>query len=625
VYLLLSGALLAPFLTGLCLLVWGRSVSPPLRRGLTLGVLLLAAVCATALLGSVGRDPGFAIEWLPGTGPMTLSLGLSSLYVLLATSWAACLASFRWVEGSRQGTPYGDVLLLVALAAMGVALLSGHFLLRYVALEVVALCVALAPLAELRDEHGVRATFMVYLLLRVGDAGLLGAIVALWGSLGTLEIGPALAAVSQLPGPLARAAAAGFLLAVWVKVGAWPLQAWASIGRRLAPRYGAWLYATVFPNLGLYLLYRTVPFAVITGPLGTAALWLGAGAAVVSALLALREQDLSQEMTLPHAFAVLSGLAVVAASGGLQVAIWLSVLILTPLRVLLHLAARMPERDPARSIGAALGALGLGGWALILTYLARKAGLPSAALHLGEVGVALLGLWGVRVARGAWSTLKPAGMEAIRPARWASMGFLGLTVLAAPWVLAPLVGSYQAYHGTPLALPTPGLLVRYVLAMPAAWAVAALAAAVELWGKDRLSRWAAQVGRGVASSEALETRLRRIALALRRTIEGGILENGLVQGVQTILHVGNLMHRHVEQGVLEQLLARSVHTIMRSSHFVYRHVEQATLEGALRRAVRGVVGLARIGQRWHTGRLRRNLLWIVVSALLALVIWLLVW
>jgi hypothetical protein len=36
--------------------------------------------------------------------------------------------------------------------------------------------------------------------------------------------------------------------------------------------------------------------------------------------------------------------------------------------------------------------------------------------------------------------------------------------------------------------------------------------------------------------------------------------------------------------------------------------------------VRSVCGLAQAGQRWHTGRLRRNLMWIVASAVLAVVV-----
>jgi NADH:ubiquinone oxidoreductase subunit 4 (subunit M) len=628
-HLLLTGAIALPTLVGLVLLVAGRSLSLSLRRGLTLGALLLAAGCATALLGYAGQDPGIAIEWLPGTGTMTLGLALSSLFVLLATAWAAALASLTGWEGWERGTGYGDALTLLGLAATGIALLAGHFLLRYVALEIVALCVALAPLVAWRDGHSIRSTFLVYLLLRIGDAGLLSAIVALWATAGTLEIGPALAAAWQMPAPVLGLTAAGFLLAVWVKIGAWPFQVWSSIGQRLAPRHGAWLYGTVFPNLGLYLLYRTAPLFRIGGPLGQAALWLGAGGAVLAALLALRQRDLDQEMTLPHVFAALGGLVVVAASGGLQVAIWLSVWVLTPIRVLLHLAARTPERDPARPIGAGLGAVGVVGWALILTYWARDAGLPAAALHVAELAVALLGVWVVLTIRSAWSVLRVPYRERVRPARWAGMGLLGLAVGASPWMVPALWWAYWAYHGMPLelplALPTLRSLFRYLLSTPALWVVAALVVVVDLWGKERLRRSIPPARKDVPSLEAGELWLGRFSHAVRRTIEGQILEKGLAQGVYAVLRGSRLIHRYIEQGVLERMLVDGVRVTMHGSRLVYQHVEQATLEGALRRVVQGIVHVARVGQSLHTGRLRRNLLWIAASVVLALAVLLLVW
>jgi hypothetical protein len=43
------------------------------------------------------------------------------------------------------------------------------------------------------------------------------------------------------------------------------------------------------------------------------------------------------------------------------------------------------------------------------------------------------------------------------------------------------------------------------------------------------------------------------------------------------------------------------------------------LEGILRRAVSAALALGRRMQRWHTGRLRRNLLWVPVALALAIV------
>mgnify|MGYP000138425703 CR=1 FL=1 len=56
---------------------------------------------------------------------------------------------------------------------------------------------------------------------------------------------------------------------------------------------------------------------------------------------------------------------------------------------------------------------------------------------------------------------------------------------------------------------------------------------------------------------------------------------------------------------------------MKGARVTRRVVEQEGLEGLLRRAVRTALVLSRGLQRWHTGRLRRNLLWVAASLVLA--------
>jgi hypothetical protein len=51
----------------------------------------------------------------------------------------------------------------------------------------------------------------------------------------------------------------------------------------------------------------------------------------------------------------------------------------------------------------------------------------------------------------------------------------------------------------------------------------------------------------------------------------------------------------------------------------YRVLEQEGLEGLLRGAVRSVLAFGGWMQRWHTGRLRRNLLWVAATLALAIV------
>jgi formate hydrogenlyase subunit 3/multisubunit Na+/H+ antiporter MnhD subunit len=650
VYLLLIGAIGLPFTVGLCMLIVGRRLSPWLCRGITLALLLVATCCTAALSLYAGQDTGIVVEWLSGTGPMTLDLGLSGLYLLLATAAAACLASLAsWPDPGRHA-PQADGLVLAALAATGVTLLAGQFLLRYAALEIVALCVAFAPLAELRGRRAIWLTCFVYLLLRLGDVGLLVAIEALWMGSGTLVIGPALGAASQLPAATLYWVAAGMLLAVWVKVGGWPFQAWVHLGRQLPPRSRAWLYAVVLPNLGLYLLYRVTPLLAGSGPLRAVALWLGAGGATLAAVLALAQPGL--DSALPYVMAAYGGLAVFAGGGGLAAAVWLSALALTPVRAALHLVTEWPSRNLARPISVGLGAILLCGWAACMTYWARSAGLPSAPTYLAELGVVLLVVCTVGAVRRSLSAMRaaerPAGPETPL-ARWVALVSLGLMVAASPLFLgllrAPLL---EASHASLPSGPSLLGMLRYVLTAPVAWAVAVLAVAMALSGMRLpalpaiMERWArdpgetlgsfARILRDAVEVSLLEGMLYRVVGAMvrgsrlvYRILEQDALEGGLRQAARAVVEVSDRVYALVEQDTLEGGLRQAARAVVEVSDRVYALVEQDTFEGGLRGVVRSTLRLARTLQGWHTGRLRRNLMWIAACAALAVLVLLLVW
>ncbi len=286
--LLLLGLLGLPVVGGLALIA--VDARAPIRRKANVRWALLltagaVALCALALR-LIGGDVAVQLTWLPGAGPMTLSLGASSLLAAVAT--ATALALTVWIAAPPSGGAGGAMLL--ALAAGNVAFLAGHFLLRYVALEVVGLLIAAAPLIEARHRpEGPSAAAhaaWVYLVLRLGDAGMLVAILTLWSQTGTLAIDAALAGGAALTGMPRLWVVGGFLLAVAVKIGLWPFFAWIRSGEALGSLAGGWLYATLMPNLGLYLLYRVAPLVVEVPGLRWG--WIAAGvvaggAALVSA------------------------------------------------------------------------------------------------------------------------------------------------------------------------------------------------------------------------------------------------------------------------------------------------------------------------------------------------------
>jgi len=612
----------------------------------------LTGLCALGLLPSLGGRLAIAAEWLPGTGPLGLSVGAKGLYASLVTTWAAFLATLGAPRSDVQRHPLSGALTLLALAAANVAFLADHFLLRYVALEVAALCVAAAPLAEVRGRAAMLITSSNYLILRLGDAALLAAMLLLMGAADTLRIEPALEAVGELDALRLGWIAAAFVVAVWVKVGGWPFHLWSQSGRRLDLATRSWLYATLMPNLGLYLLYRVTPLLMQSGPVRVAAVWIGAGAAVLATLLALSRTDPSA--ALAYIGAGQGGLALFLSGCGLDSVVWLGLLIMTPLRLLLALAG-----DTVRSTGSparrrvavclfGLGGLALAAFGLLGTWWADETGAPPVAVTAVGVMVALTAIW---AGRAAWqlsvAQTAPQEARAVSRTRWMTLGLLGAGTLIGVLCSGPMIHYLASAAGLALGeLPTVVALGRFAASVPVLVAAAGLALAVQwLQQRSRAGRLVSAVlvdeahdaGEGlVRPAQALravvETKiLEQMSALVARTVAGGAqlvhgaverngLESILRRIVQIVVDGAQLIHRVVEQGGLEGILYRSVQVVVGGARLVHGTVEQAGFDGMPRRTQRIVLAVSRRLQRWHLGRLRRNLLWVAASLALVILI-----
>lgn len=620
---LLASALVGVALRG------SRSLSV---RHLTLAATGLTVLCALALLPRVADGPALVVDWLPGTGSMGLTTSATALYAVLVTAGGAFLVLFGTASQSAEHPPLSQAVMLLALAGTNVAFLADHFLARYVALEVVALCVALVPLVEVRRPVGIRLASTSYLLLRLGDAGLLAAILILWSASGTLSIDPALkVAVGSVEGSGVLAgghlwlAVAGFMLAVWVKLGGWPFHLWSQIGRGLGSASQAWLYATVAPNLGIYLLYRVTPLLTVAGPLRTAALWLGVGGAVVAALIALTQTDVRAAMV--YVGAAQGGLALFVAASGVKPVVWLGLLALTPLRLLIFLAA-----DAARNSGLpswrrlaaclfGLAGLALVTFSLLTTWWAREAGAPLDVLLIAEVSVVLTGAWVARVTRRLFHPLSGIARGlVVHWTQWVSVGVLGVGVLAGGLAWGPLTRHLAAVsHMTFPAIPTLLTLLRYAAAAPGLLVILVLVLAV--WRLRRRSGLDHLVSVEPAEEVYdLEEGLARTAQVLHAVVEVGIAERLITLLVRIVVEGARVTHRVVERRGLEGLLSGSVRAVMDGARGTHRVLEHRGLQDLLRRTVRTVLALARSLQRRHTGRLQGNLMWVAVSLTLAVVL-----
>ena len=148
------------------------------------------------------------------------------------------------------------IFISVALSAGSLAFYSGQFMMRYIALEVVGLLVALTAIVSFANliPFGV-----IFLILRLGDLSMLAAILILYQPARTLDIDTMINQASQMPLKSQAWVLAGFLFAVIVKLALFPLGGWLQIARENKQFITIWISAILMPAMGYYLLYRIAP------------------------------------------------------------------------------------------------------------------------------------------------------------------------------------------------------------------------------------------------------------------------------------------------------------------------------------------------------------------------------
>jgi len=575
----LIGLILVPLLSGAaCLGVLLFTPSAPRRcvagRYTALAVTGLATVCAVALVLNGEQDVPFQITWLPNAGAMTFALATTGLNAALVTTGSAFLALLILAPRETTRTSASGLLLLT-LAAANTAFLSGHFLGRYVALEIAGVCIALVPLLTLARDAGPRLTKFVYLVLRVGDTGFLIAMLILMNAAGTLDIGPALEFGASLSATRLSWVIIGFVLAVWVKVGAWPFESWQQVGEQFDVASHGWTYATVMPNLGLYLLYRITPLLALQPTLRAWILWLSLGGMILVTVLALLKRDLHP--ALVYLNAAQGGLALCLAAEGLQGLIVTLLLVTTPLRLLFLWSSHVIHEEASRrrrvagALTSASGVLLTGFNAYLVWQLAQtayvKITLTRSLIQAGILRPTLPVLW-----------------EMTRSA------FI-------PWPVVILLASIVVLMGG-----------RYLKA-----AMAALTNKAVIPQEPAVLR----------QTTFLDRALGNLAEGVRAWFEVGLLERVITGIPDAVLKFAESTHGWLEAGLLERIIARTPRAVTDSAALLHRVVEHQGLEGALRGTAKGVFKFNRWIQNQHTGRLRANLQWVFVVLLLivAMLIW----
>ncbi|MEM3378998.1 MAG: NADH-quinone oxidoreductase subunit L [Candidatus Bathyarchaeia archaeon] len=266
-------------------------------------ISLVTAALAFSLVPSVyfgDAEPlGSSTAWIPSSG---IAAGvfidpLSVLFAVLVAFFGVIIAvySLGYMKGEEGLTRYYFFLLLFIGSMIGLVV-SDNFLQMFIFWEMVGLCSYSLISFWYKRPESVRAGAKVFLMTRIGDVSLLGAIGLLYGSLGSFSFRYAIANIGTIPTPTLTAIAFLTLGGAIAKSAQLPLHTWLYSAMEAPTSVSALLHAATMVKAGIYLIARLI---LIFGPLAFSipmwlptVAWVGVLTAFIGATLALYTPDI---------------------------------------------------------------------------------------------------------------------------------------------------------------------------------------------------------------------------------------------------------------------------------------------------------------------------------------------
>jgi NADH-quinone oxidoreductase subunit L len=280
------------------------------RNGFVLAVTAVTAFLAFTLIPAVMSGQPYAprtADWIPGLSAGVYLDPLSVLFACLVGFFGLIIAiySMGYMKHEENLTRYYFFLTVFVGSMIGLVV-SDNFLQMFIFWEMVGMCsYALISFWNNRPES-VKAGNKVFLMTRIGDVMLLGAIGILFASFGTFSFHGTIAAMTAqatagtLNVPLMVTAAFLVLGGAVAKSAQLPLFTWLYSAMEAPTSVSALLHAATMVKAGIYLVARWILIAAAVAPVIAAlqplwfptVAWIGVLTALVGATLALRTPDI---------------------------------------------------------------------------------------------------------------------------------------------------------------------------------------------------------------------------------------------------------------------------------------------------------------------------------------------
>ena len=313
---------------------------------------------------------------------------LSGVMALLITGVGSLIHiySIGYMDHDPRPVRY-FVYLNLFVTAMLILVLANNYLLLFMGWEGVGLCSYLLIGHSFERNEARFASMKAFVVNRIGDLGLMLAILAIFQHFGTLNFNEVLPRANELVGqeipwllgPTALSSAIAFCMLVGVtgKSAQIPLWTWLPDAMAGPTPASALIHAATMVTSGVYLIVRSHSIFAVSG-VQDLVMWIGVLTAFVAASIAIGQYDIKRVL----AFSTVSqlGFMVAAAGSGAWVAAMFHLLTHGVFKALLFLGAGSVihgthETQDIRKMGGLRKAMPTTYWTYIFGTLAL-AGIP---------------------------------------------------------------------------------------------------------------------------------------------------------------------------------------------------------------------------------------------------------
>ncbi len=281
---------------------FGRFLKAPLPG--VVASLAIAGAFAVALVATLpflqGTDHGQGIllwEWMPAIGANLEILWdpLAALMTLVVTGVGALIHAFAigYMHGDDRFHRFFTYLNLFA-ASMLTLVLAGNFAMLFLGWELVGLCSYLLIGFWFTGESAAGAAKKAFVVNRIGDLGMLVAMMILFAVFGTLSMEGIFGEASQLGAGLATAVGLLLLLGAAGKSAQIPLYVWLPDAMEGPTPVSALIHAATMVTAGVYLIARSAPIIELSTTAQVTIATVGAATAIWAATIALAQRDIKK-------------------------------------------------------------------------------------------------------------------------------------------------------------------------------------------------------------------------------------------------------------------------------------------------------------------------------------------